>query len=595
MRKTSSGLALAIGAAALPAEAVAEVVFQGGFEGPPPCVTVASDDDTPFDVASISINPQFRLNGQPFAVDATRRANVYLADRDGYQVLLGATGTLLTSPVRIVPGLYDVVYDYVMGSGIPVNHGARVLRNVWLDHNRTLTIDLPAVTIDADFLHNGAAFPANAAESGNLFLDGIHYGGEAVVGLTAQQQRTFMVLAGAYRLVYRHAAGHTVPENMNAMLGRFDLDASGAHDFDVPSVTVNVTFRLDGGAFPASAYERGEFSLHGSGGDSVFLYDSSASSVQKRVVPDDYDIRYERVAGGSVVPANASAVVGGPYDVHLDASLLADVQSVEVSGDLRLNGAPTPASAYESADLYVVDPNTGAKTTFAQTLDQAYAARLIAQTYAIGYRIDAGGGIMPSNPDTVIVPAWNVALQPVRDIDIASGVYSGTMTLDGAPFPASAYERGVIYLQPVAGGPPTPIAGTDDGSFMRNLLTGTYFPLYRHDSGTIVPRNSNAPVGGNRTITGNVQKSDTVAVTGLALARTLTLDGGAFPASTNALLVWRARQTIGDDLAVWGETSNAAAANVIVPGVYELMYRHDSGSAIPQNANQSIACWNITP
>jgi hypothetical protein len=586
---------LALSITALPLTAGAEVMFQAGFEGPPPCTTVAAGSGASFNVASILITPQFRLNGQAFAIDNSTHAHVWLANADGYQVQIGTTGALLNLPVRVLPGLYDVVYDYATGSGIPINHGARVLRNVWLDHDQTLTVDFAAVTIDGHFLHNGAAFPADATEHGNLFLDGIYYGGESVLGATEQQQRSFSILAGAYRLVYRHLSGHTVPENENALLERYDLDASGMRDFDVPSVTVNVTFRLNGGAFPGSAYESGEIRLHGSAGDSVFLYDTSADTVQKLVVPDTYDVRYQRIAGGSIVPANESAVIGGPYDVHSAASLPADVNTVDVSGDFSIDGSPTPASAYESADIYVVDPSTGAKTVIGHTYDQSFAARLIAQTYAIGYRLASGGTTMPSNPDTVIVPSWNVATQPARDVDVVSGTYSGTMTLNGSAFPMSAYESGVIYLQPLDGGPPTPVAATYDGSFNRKLLPGTYFPLYCHDSGTTVPRNSNAPVGGNRAITGSPQKADTVAVTSVTLARTLTLDGGAFPDGTNAVLVWRARQPFGDDDAVWGETSAGSASNVMVPGQYELMYQHDSGTAIPRNANQRVACWSITP
>lgn len=598
MKAASSRPAVAACALFAATTAGAEQIFQSGFEGPGPCVDVSAGDSAAFDVPSVTITPQFRLNGKQFPVDATRYANVYLANADGYQVLLGSTSTALLPSVRVVPGLYDVVYEYVTGANIPLNHGARLMRNLWLGTDRTLTIEMSSVKVNAEFRHNGVLFANDAANAGNLFLDGIHLGGEAVLGSTSQQQAAFTILPGAYRLIYRHDTGNAVPFNGNARLDRHDLDAAGAHAFDVPSVVVNVTFRLNGVSFPNSAYERGAFTLAGAEGGIVDLHDSTVTSVQRRITPGQYSVHWQRVAGGGIVPINDDAIVAGPYDINDAASLLADVQTVDTSGDFFVNGAAPPASVYETGDAFVVDPNTAAKTLIGRTYEQQYAARLVAQPYAIGYRIAAGGSVLPSNPDTVLVAAWNPVAEPVRDIDIASIDYLADALLNGAAFPASVYASGWLYLQPDGGGPPTVLGPTYDGSFDRRLLPGSYFAVYRHDAGTNVPRNENAPIPGMRTISGAPMAratTDTIDVPSVAVSRNITLNSAAFPAATNARLRWRARHSYGDDSAFWGYSMNGTLAVNLVPGQYDIMYEHDSGATIPQNAYQRLACWNVLP
>ena len=595
VNQRSSRLAGAACALFAATAARAEQVFQSGFEGPAPCIDVAAGDGTPFDVQSIVITPQFRLNGKQFPVDATRYANFYLANADGYQVLLGSTSMALLPSVRVVPGLYDIVYEYVTGPNIPLNHGARLSRNLWLGADRTLTIEVSSVKVNAEFRHNGVLFANDAGNAGNVFLDAIHYGGEAALGSTSQQQADFTILPGAYRLIYRHDAGNSVPFNDNARLGRHDLDVSGTHVFDVPSVVVNVTFRLNGGSFPNSAYERGDFSLEGTEAGTVELHDSTVTSVQRRIIPGQYGVHWQRVAGGGVVPINDDAIVAGPYDLTDTASVLADVQTVDVSGDYFVNGEAPPASAYESGETYAVDPNTGAKTILGRTHEQAYAARIVAQHYAVGYRIAAGGTILPSNPDTVLIADWDPVALPARDIDIPVGGFVATASFNGNPFPNSVYESASLFLQPLSGGPPTILGSTTLAQFDRRLLPGSYFVTYRLDAGTQLPRNLIAPVPGTRVISAASDTNDTIVVAGVGIERNVTLNGAAFPAGTNARLRWRARHPYGDDNAFWGDTSDGTLANQVIAGQYDVMYDHETGATLPQNSHQRLACWNVQP
>jgi hypothetical protein len=268
-----------------------------------------------------------------------------------------------------------------------------------------------------------------------------------------------------------------------------------------------------------------------------------------------------------------------------------------VSGAYAVNGDPPPATAYENGETFVIDPNTGAMTTFGQTQYQSYATQLVAQTYAVGYRIVAGGSILPSNADTVLFGSWNPVTSPARDIDIPVGHYQADLLLNGAAFPATEYESGSLFAQPLGGGPATLLGYTYVGQVARRLLPGTYFVTYRLDAGgSIVPRNTNGVVPGDRVISaGPDTQFDTIALTSVTIERDLTLDGAAFPAATNARLRFRARHPFGDDDAFWGESMYGTSSSNIIPGQYDVIYEHDTGTSIPQNNHQRIACWNILP
>jgi len=572
----------------------AEQIFRNGMEGYASCVNAGGDT---LDVPFVSITPEFRLNGAAFPLDNTRYARLYLANEDGYQVFLGTTYAALPPAVRVIPGVYDVVYEYITGDGIPINHGAHLQRNLWIGADGTLQVDVPGIVVTGDFRHNGAAFPIEASNSGNLFLDPIYYGGEVVLGPTWQQQSEFVVLPGAYSLVYRYGSGTAVPANVNARLDRHDLDASGMHVFDVPSVLVNVTFQLNGGEFPDSAYERGMFSLGGAAGDHADLADSLATTAQRRVVPGTYDVHYSRIAGGNIVPRNDDAIVAGPFDFSGAGSVFANVVTNDVSGAFSINGAAPPASVYETGDVFVVDPSTGAKTVIGATHEQAYEARLVAQHYAIGYRhVAGGGGTAPFNPDTVIVADWNAVADTSRDIDIGAGTFSGSLSLNGGAFPGSVFDSGSMYLQPTGGGPPTLLGRTHYGSFDQKVIPGSYVVAYQHDAGATVPRNEYATLGGKKSIvadSGGLIIPVDIDVASVELARGLSLNGGAFPGADNAYFYLRHRHVYGDDQAYWGQSTFGSLSTNIVPGRYELIYAHSSGGSIPQNNYQRIACWDV--
>jgi len=62
--------------------------------------------------------------------------------------------------LSVVEGTYDIVYQHVRGSGLPVNTDAIVATNVVIDSTSpSQSIDIRSVAITPEFTLNGSAFP----------------------------------------------------------------------------------------------------------------------------------------------------------------------------------------------------------------------------------------------------------------------------------------------------------------------------------------------------------------------------------------------------------------------------------------------------
>ncbi len=90
------------------------------------------------DVPSVAVQPRFRLNRKAFPGAAAGAAVFTLWASEpneffeGPQLVLGETH-LPPHPVRVVPGVYDVFYSWISGSGVPRNQLTRVMQGVRID------------------------------------------------------------------------------------------------------------------------------------------------------------------------------------------------------------------------------------------------------------------------------------------------------------------------------------------------------------------------------------------------------------------------------------------------------------------------------
>ena len=186
------------------------------------------------------------------------------------------------------------------------------------------------------------------------------------------------------------------------------------------------------------------------------------------------------------MPRNEDAKFQRGFVVN-GSPLVIDVPSVEVSGDIRLNGQSPPGSAFENARLSLAVTDSpdrvlpGTDTLWRlQTPRGAGALRR-------GVRAPRRGGMMPVNTRATLVRGWRVAAQPNRTIDIPVGTYEGAFFLNGESFPGSDVESGrTRRVAPRRGRSGRWTWAVDHvGAFSRRLLPGLYRAAYTHVVGAL--------------------------------------------------------------------------------------------------------------
>ncbi|HEY5908845.1 MAG TPA: hypothetical protein VIZ31_12440, partial [Vicinamibacteria bacterium] len=274
-----------------------------------------------------------------------------------------------------------------------------------------------------------------------------------------------------------------------------------------------------------------------------------------------------------------------------------DVPSLEISGDIRVNGLAPPESVYESARLSLAAENGPDRALLGDTPAGHYSARVVPGRYDIVYEHLAGSGnIMPSNPRATLARGWRVAAQPSRSIDIPAGTYEASFLLNGEAFPETAYDSGRIYLVPLkGGGEPVVLGFTYDGGVARRLLPGVYRSAYaREAGGTIVPTNSFTtfgPLVRVRQGEGPAALSDVLDVRAAGLSVSYEHNGVPLPEGgpENA----RLHLHRGDNYLQLLDSAQGTSERIAMEGTFDLFYEYRGGPDLPRNAFMRFGCWDL--
>ena len=552
------------------------------------------------DIPSVEVRPRFLLNGRTFpgagagvavfTLWASKPSELF----DGPQLILGNSDEP-PQPVRVIPGVYDVYYSWQSGNMVPRNFLTRVLRAVPVHRNRELTIDVPMVTVSGFKRHNGEAFhdDGSAAE---LTLRAVGRPGRVPLGATLPSEFLVRLIPGEYTLEYDWTEGDTIPRNRHATVRGVRLVKDVANlVLNVPSVAQDFVFLHNGAAFPASVYEVGEIVLRRGTWEEARAGATYQTPPTVVLIPGVYDVHWRHIQG-STVPRNQDArfrkglvINGTPRTI--------DVPSLEVSGDIRVNGQAPPALISNYARLWLETRDGGNRMLLGATLYGSFRLRVVPGAYDVVYE-HVAGDVLPSNPRTTITRAWRVAAQPVRTIDIPSGTYEGRFLLNGAPFPNSPYETGRMYLlAPEGGGDPVLLGATRDQSFARRVIPGVYRSAYAFLQGeTTVPHNTLTTFGPVRRVRrGNGPASESDILNVRAGGLTVSYEHKGVPLPEGGPANARLDLYRGDHSLTLPESSEGAVERVAMEGRFELFYHYVSGPGLPRNVFMPLACWNLVP
>ena len=219
-----------------PSNNFVEVDQRGVYKGP------ATWD---IDVPMISVTVEPLLNGGAFPTSAYEQADIRLRHvNSGDEIEVGSTrdGAITLS---LVPGVYDAVYDHLIGQQIPLNRDATVLENVLVEADELavripsayLPVPVATAFVQGDFRLDGGSFPDSIYEQGHLSL--VQSNG-SVLELGDSRDRSYeaVVLPGSYVVQWdKGLGGNEVPMNPRYRVQSVVL-ATGDNvlDIDVPTV-----------------------------------------------------------------------------------------------------------------------------------------------------------------------------------------------------------------------------------------------------------------------------------------------------------------------------------------------------------------------
>jgi len=588
---------LAAGVAALAFLPARGVFAQGSGAG---CVKKTMGALT-LNIPSVEVTPEFRLNGQAFpgteggvavfTLWASRPSALF----DGPQLSLGRSDEP-PSPVRVVPGTYDVYYSWTSGSEIPRTELTRLMRGVVIRQDRALRVNVPMVIVGGEKRHNGQPFETWGAA--DLRLRSVGRPGVVPLGGTTPAAFSVRLIPGAYAFEYDWQEGANLPRNRHAVLRKLSLvKPQDGLVLNVSSVEQDFQFLHNGGAFAASAYERGDIVLTRGEQEEVLAGSSHEGEATLRLVPGAYDVRWRHAAGAGV-PRNTDGLVRRGLLVN-GVPRIIDVPSVEVSGDYLVGGAPTPSSAYESASIRLVVPGTSDDTVLGQTHYGSFLHRLLPAVYDVVYEHQTGGSTLPSNPRATILRGWRVAAQPHRNIDIPVGRYAGSFFWNGEPVEGgSAYFSADVWLIPTKpGDEPVLLGRTQYGVFSRLLLPGAYRAAYAKDTPAgLLPWNDLTRFGpGVQVLAGADpgQTEESVDIPSRPMELSYAHNGAALPmgGAQNVRVVFQR----GPDYMRWLPSEYGPAEYEALGGRFDLYYQFLGGAGLPRNAFMPFACWDLQP
>ena len=455
-----------------------------------------------------------------------------------------------------------------------------------------LGVDVTAVDIQGDYSLNGGAFPVSQYETGIISLaDGEN--NLAPLSETYNGGYAASVVAGTYRTVYRLIqGGATVPANLG------DTVASGLvlqsdQTLNIPVTAIPVCFQLtlDTNPFPVSEYDDAVFYLQSKngGGDLIELGNPHSPIDPVRLIPDTYDVIYTLETSGTEVPLNQHAIVDTiVVNSSVSSCIAVDVNSTKIRFDATLNGAAFPVSQYEHALFYLRNTSTGDLVELGKSYELPLVARpVIDGTYDVVYAHQNGTSI-PANPDAVIMSGVTIdSGNAVFVVNVLSAAITPQYSLNGGSFPISEYQDGEIYLRGSTDADVLLLSNTHVASPPAvYVVRGNYDVIYRHETGDQVPQNANAVIQANVAL--NSDQALPVTVNTVDITGTFTLNGNSFPANVFESARFNLVGANAEDRFRFGDSYDDSSTVKIIPGTYDVQYRHLFGTQVPLNVNKVV-------
>lgn len=467
-------------------------------------LSIASSQSYTVNPGNIEIRPSFLLNDGAFPEatgETAERAAFYLkSEKSDFELFLGYSD-LTPEPVRVIPGVYQVIYRYESGEVIPRNTHAVVLNELDLKQNQELEVNVDGISVTAVYYHNGASFPDSLYQQAEISLADESHRDNVVLGTTnISPSRAIPIIPGTYYAVYRHREGESVPRNPEYVFDKpLELVNQNARvEIDVPSVEIGGSFSVNGDATPGSLYDTARISLRLP--DDVAENDIPVGNTFEqsyaglRVIPDTYHAIYDSVERNDVMPFNRGSLLVESLDVTNSGRIDFNIKSVDVASDLTLDGQRFPESLYESAHIHALKAGDSEAVLIHITHAENTPVPLLAGTYDFIYEVKESDTVMPLNNHFVFQSEQDVQTDWVVSHDFNTTRVQFVPRLNGEVPPSSLYQYGNLYVA-TQHNESIGIGTTREISDVVTLLVGEYAAYYSFREGaSSMPVNSYALV-----------------------------------------------------------------------------------------------------
>lgn len=383
---------------------------------PLPCVSgklkagldLSRDGGLTLDIPTARVSGAFALNGAPISAGALGlgAASFELAGGGAVATDAGNPGAGLGPfQLTVLRGTYDVWFrsrNSDCGGGVPCIDG-RLKRAVAIAGDGRLDLDVPAISVEGTATIAGQAINEALEDGSLLFRNGD--GGSVRTRDTGMRKLgayRLTLLPGAYTLAYAAGPGCDAaargPCVGGVLRGDLSLMTSGALNVDIPVLPVSGKALLRGAPVPTAALAEGHLVVQrrGEGGDASGVATADLRPFSLRLLPGEYDVRYEHLrpscAADALVPCGGGVLLSGLRIVSA-GTLDVNVPVVRVSGQVTLNQSPLPSLSVARGGLRFLPAGAaagaGARTPgFGTAGPVSYSVALLPGRYVVAHEVD---------------------------------------------------------------------------------------------------------------------------------------------------------------------------------------------------------------
>ncbi|MGH1340009.1 MAG: hypothetical protein ACRBN8_00550 [Nannocystales bacterium] len=553
----------------------------------------------PANVPAVRAQFNFTLNGQDAPSSGLHFGRITLRNRaSGDLVTVGRTNASAT--LLMVPGVYDVLYEFREGDDFPLNRSA-VLKQIEVrEDNAIVDVDVaPLVVRGAISFPEGSAPASPGLNYGQLWLVDPRTDDRILLGTTKDDTYDTLVVPGAYEIhyEYRESDGEA-PINADGFVQDLEVfdPADAVRDIVIPVARLHGSVRVDG-QFVGSGLDYGQLELRDTTtGDTFRLGDSNDESYELTILPGRYEVVYSAREFGALTPVNQNVVVQTLDIVSGDNDISLDLQTSVVRGEFSVNTSAPPSADFDDGIVTLEGPS-GDPVVLGNTRFGTYERRILDGTYSVYYSQETASQTMPVNTHAQLGKPVTVSDDQELDIDIGVVEVVGTMTIDGVPAPDSAYDDGRLFLRDPESGDSVLLGNTREGNYAARLVPGTYDIVYSNEfSDTLLPVNQGAVLSAGVEVTGGDALNIDVPVT--TMVGSVGIEGSR-PKTAEGIGTLFLRDVETDDRVFIGDTNAVDFTRPLTSGTYIMEYRGTPavgatlGTSLPANESAAFACYEI--